>query len=172
MPRPGNLYDRERVASRLIAFGGGIIQRSGMVRFAIQVAIVFLVVFFALKKGGRPERHVAIVLFGMLAAVIGQALVRGHWTQYDDIPWFRVAIDVVAFAIVLAIALRADRWWPLWVGSVLLLSVLAHLLRIVHAEIPPLVYAIMERWPFMIATVIPGLGTYLHARRERIASPN
>lgn len=141
-----------------------------MVTFLAQVALLLLVAVFAWKWGGKPERHVALILFGMLVVNTGNAMLVGHWTRYHAIPWFRVGLDIVGLGLVLAIALRADRWWPLWVGSVQLLSVLAHLLRVLHAEIPPLVYAIMERWPFMIATVITGMGTYLHARRARTAS--
>ena len=143
-----------------------------MVTFLAQVLLLICVAVFAWTRGGKPERHVASILFAMLVVNTGNAFLVGHWTQYHEIPWFRVGLDVVGLVLILAVALRADRWWPLWVGSVQLLSVLAHLLWIVHAEIPPLVYAIMERWPFLIATVITGLGTYLHARRERIASPN
>lgn len=143
-----------------------------MANFLFQVALLLLVVVYALKRGGRPERHVAIILLGMFLVNIGYAAINGHWTKYDGIPWFRVGLDFVALALVLAIALRADRWWPLWVASVQLLSVLAHLLRIVDAGLPPLAYAIMERWPYMIAIVITGVGTYLHHRRQQTGTPN
>lgn len=143
-----------------------------MVRFSIQVALLILVAFFAWKKGGRPERHVAFILVAMLVAVVANAAINGHWTKYDGIPWFKAGVDLIAFVLILAVALRADRWWPLCVASVQLLSVLAHLLRIVDAGLPQLAYAIMERWPYMIAIVITGLGTYLHHRRQQTGTPN
>lgn len=141
-----------------------------MVRFAIQVALLLLVALYAFKKGGEPERHVALVLLGMLVANIVFAGLSGEWTDYRGIPWFRVALDCIGFGFILAIALRADRWWPLWVSGVQLQAVLAHLLRALDASLPPLAYAIMERWPFWIAIALTGIGTFLHARRIRTGS--
>ncbi len=141
-----------------------------MVRFLIQVTLLLLVVHFAFSKGGKPERYVAFILFGMLLASTGYALFAGEWPKYQVIPWYRVVIDAVGFALMLTVALRADRWWPLWVSAVQLLAVLAHLLRALDASLPPLAYAIMERWPFWVAIAITGIGTYLHHRRVRTAS--
>ena len=141
-----------------------------MSRFLLQVALILLVVLFALRKGGRPERHIALVLLGMLAANTLYGVLVGWWTDYDEIPWYRVVFDCTGFAFILIVALRADRWWPLWVSGVQLLSVLAHLLRALDADLHPLVYAIMERWPYWIAIGLTGLGTYLHASRARTAS--
>ena len=141
-----------------------------MVRFSIQAALLLLVALFALTKGGRPERHVAFILCGMFIANLVQAGISGRWTDYGEIPWFRVILDLAGFALILSVALRADRWWPLWVSGVQLLAVLAHLLHVVDASIPPLVYAVMERWPFWIAIAITGIGTLSYLRRARIGS--
>lgn len=149
-----------------------MIQPGPVVRFSIQVALLLLVALFALAKGGRPERHVALILLGMLVANLGFAWISGRWTDYGVFPWFRFILDLTGFALILAVALRADRWWPLWVSGVQLLAVLAHLLRAVDASIPPLVHAVMERWPFWIAIVITGIGTYLHHRRQRTGWPS
>lgn len=143
-----------------------------MIHFYVQIVMMLLVVLFAWARGGNPERHVALILFGMLVASTGYAALVGHWTKYYDIPWFRVGLDIVGFLLILWVALYADRWWPLWVASGQLLSVIAHFLRLIDAQIPPLAYAVMEQWPFWMAIVITGLGTYLHARRKKIASAN
>lgn len=139
-----------------------------MIRFSIQIALLLLVVFFAWKKGGRPERHVAVALLGMQVASIAHALLSGQWTQYDEIPLFRVAVDLLGLGIFLLVALRADRWWPMWLSAFQLQAVLAHALRAIHADLPPLVYAIMERWPFWIAILLTALGTFNHARKTRL----
>lgn len=141
-----------------------------MARFLLQVALVILVVLFALRKGGKPERQIALILFGMLAANTLYGLIVGWWSDYDQIPWYRVVLDCIGFGLILTVALRADRWWPLWVSGVQLLSVLAHLLRALDADLHPLVYAVMERWPYWMAIGLTGLGTYLHASRAETAS--
>ena len=149
-----------------------MLQPGQMVRFSIQTALLLLVALFALTKGGRPERHVAIILCGMFLANLAHAGIFGRWTDYGTTPWFRIVLDTTGFALILAVALRADRWWPLWVSGVQLLAVLAHLLRVIDASLPPLVYAVMERWPFWIAIAITGIGTLLYHRRARIGLPS
>lgn len=143
-----------------------------MVRFSIQVALLLIVVLLAWKKGGEPERHVALILTGMFVTNVAYAASVGEWTDYGGMPWFRVFLDTAGFVLILGVALSADRWWPLWVGAVQLQAVLAHALRALDAELPPLVYAVMERWPFWIAIGLTGLGTILHANRQRTGSPN
>jgi hypothetical protein len=141
-----------------------------MVKFLFQIALLLFVTLFASKKGGKPERHVTTVLLGMFVASTIHGFVVGSWTDYSEIPWSRISLDFFGFILLLGIALKADRWWPLWVASVQLLSVLAHVLRVIDAALPPLVYAVLEQWPFWIAIMITGLGTYLHARKHATGS--
>lgn len=140
--------------------------------FLIQIVLLSLLAIFAWQRGGTPERHVALILIGMFVANVSHWAFAGHWTPYESVPWFRIGIDGIGFVLILGVALHADRWWPLWVSSVQLLSVLAHLLRIVDADIPALAYAIMDQWPFWIAIVITGAGIYSHHRRQQTGTPN
>ena len=139
-----------------------------MFRFLLQVAILLLIFAAAWLRGGRPEREVACIYVSMLILDLGQAALVGAWAdaQYHNFNFYRFLLDIAALAAVVSVAIRYDRWWVLWVGSAHLLAVVAHVLRAFMVPLPPLVYAIMERWPVWLAILVTGLGVLAHSRRE------
>lgn len=119
-----------------------------MILYLVQVTLLVAVLIAALRMGGKPERYVAITYASMLVASTAFELFgRSASHTYQDIHHVHFALDCLALCAVVAVALRFDRWWTLWVGSAQLLAVMAHLLRLLDMPMPPLVYAVMERWP-------------------------
>lgn len=140
-----------------------------MIRFLAQVLLILVVFIAAWRKGGKPERYVATIYFAMLLATSANALLGDGDTEadYQGLHVLHFLLDLSAMAAVAAIALRYDRWWTLWVGSAQFIAVMAHLLRASGLEVPPMAYAVMERWPIWIAVATTGLGTLLYHRRSR-----
>lgn len=144
-----------------------------MVRFLVQALLILVVFIAAWRIGGKPERYVASTYLGMFVASGVHAWLEGPGGEagYLGLHAFRFLLDCLALGIVLYVALRFDRWWALWVGSAQLLAVIAHLLRILGWPIPPIAYAVMERWPVWLAVIFTGAGilipNYL-SRRKRI----
>lgn len=137
-----------------------------MVRYSIQVALLLLVAYLAWRRGGKPEKQVASILGGMHAINLANALFGGGWTDYSELPGFRIALDALGLLLITYVAVTADRWWPLWVASLQLVTVLAHVLRLIDAQLPQLIYIVMERWPFWAMIVVTGLGTLQYLRRK------
>jgi hypothetical protein len=73
--------------------------------------------------GRWPERLGASA---MLAAWLATALSL-NGTQLWGPQWGVMIIDVLLLAVLLFIALRSDRWWPLWACGFHALSVVLHL---------------------------------------------
>lgn len=142
-----------------------------MVRYSVQVALLLLVAIYAWRRGGKPEKQIASVLVAMHAINLAHALLAGQWTDYSEVPGFRIALDIAGLGLIALVALRANRWWPLWVASLQLVTVMAHALRVIDTQLPQLVYIVMERWPFWAMIAITGLGTLLHSRRTRAEAP-
>ncbi|MDC8755949.1 hypothetical protein OIK40_14975 [Erythrobacter sp. sf7] len=140
-----------------------------MVRFLAQALLICVVFIAALRAGGKPERHVASIYFAMLLASTADALLGGGETaaDYAGLHVFRFTLDCCALAGIVFVALRYERWWTLWVGSVQLIAVMAHVLRAIAVPMPALVYVIMERWPVWMAVLITAAGTFLHHRRQQ-----
>ena len=141
-----------------------------MVRFFLQALVVCVVFVAAWRTGGKPERYVATIYITMLLA----ATAHFFWApptqaaHVNGFHQFRAWIDLAALVGVVLVAIRYDRWWTLWVGSVQFLAVTAHVLRAFEMPVPMAAYAVMERWPVWIAISLAGLGTILHHRRTRI----
>ena len=140
-----------------------------MLRFCIQALLVGVVFVAAWRSGGKPERYVATIYFTMFVTASAHGLweLQAGQARIESIYQFRCLLDVGAFAAVVFLALKYDRWWTLWVGSVQLLAVMAHVLRAIELPMPLLVYTIMERWPVWMAVLLTGLGTVLHHRRSQ-----
>lgn len=138
-----------------------------MIRFVVQVLFLILVFAAAWRAGGKPERYVATVyLFMLVMDLLGAVILDDLGAGLRQSQHYRLLLDFAALIAVSIVAVRYDRWWTLWVGSVQLIAVIAHLLKATGLSIPPLVYGIMERWPTWIAIALTGLGTLLHHRRS------
>ena len=145
-----------------------------MTRYLLQVFLVLLVFCFALVKGGKPEKYVSTTYLFMLLAGVAFRFVTGGWSEnlYGSLHAFRFAVDVGGLCAIWWVALRFDRWWTLWVGSLQLIAVLAHLLPALGISLHPQIYAIMERWPAWVALTIIGVGTAFFMRRQSPTAKN
>jgi hypothetical protein len=85
----------------------------------------------ALWLGGWPERVAGaamVVAWFATAVILSKIQLWGLETEV-------MVVDVALFSVVLAIALRSDRWWPLWAAGFLGLVVLVHLAVILDPKI-------------------------------------
>jgi hypothetical protein len=140
-----------------------------MLRFYAQALLIIVVFAAAWRAGGKPERYVASIYLAMLLASAVNAFTESAQTgsDYSGVKNFHFLLDGLALVGVVAIALRYDRWWVLWVGSVQFIAVMAHFLRVLDLPMPPIAYAVMERWPVWLAVILTGIGTVLHIKRSR-----
>lgn len=130
--------------------------------------VVFLILlltstFYALLRGGEPERAAAVVVIAMtLSDPFVHALTP--YTSADLDPGHFI-IDLVGWFALLAIALKANRIWPLWVSSLQTISLIAHVAKFLDYSIHPLAYAIMQVSSSYPLLFILGIGTYKHQKR-------
>jgi hypothetical protein len=81
-------------------------------------------------------------------------------------------IDVVTFALFCLIALRADRFWPIWASALLGLGLLGHLARAAEPDLFWWAYAVsLTIWSYPILALI-ALGTWTHRRRAQLGTAN
>ena len=137
-----------------------------MLRFAIQMILLAVIVIYAWRKGGNPERWVAAILLTMVIVDRFYHLVVGPYGHLTTTNLWHFLIDTVALASFGVIALKADRLWTLLAASAQLISVMSHVLRYLSVEMNELVYAIMYRVPFYLLIALLGLGNWRHCRRS------
>ena len=140
-----------------------------MLRFLAQALLIIVVFVAAWRAGGKPERYVASIYLAMLVASAVNAFSGSAHAgaDYTGVKILHFILDALALVGVVTIALRYDRWWTLWVGSVQFIAVMAHVLRMLDWPMPPIAYAVMERWPVWLAVILTGVGTWLQIRQSR-----
>ena len=130
--------------------------------------LVFFTVFFAacgyaLWRGGAPERAVAAAF--LVAGLATPLLDLPEVQRFYSVSVGVFAIDLLLLAALLAIALRADRFWPLLVVSLQAIIIIAHLVKFANPDLIRRAYSMMIAvwsYPQLLLLVV---GTVRHRRR-------
>lgn len=131
------------------------------------LASAILLVLAASRWGAAPERLcVAVHCFMLFADAYYHALV-GPGTIYYSVDPGHLAIDATAAIQFFAIALFANRMYPLWLAAFQIVSVIAHFARMELSEIGRLAYGLLNYGPYYLQIVTLAFGLLLHARRAR-----
>jgi len=106
-------------------------------RFALGGSYFLFVAFVALWRGGKPERIIAIA---MLIAAFGTPLVQMR-PIVNNVDYSVLTVDSVLLLVMFAVALKSDRWWPLFCTAFHLISVGIHVMKLTRPDISHSVYA-------------------------------
>lgn len=138
-----------------------------MLRLLLMLLLLALASVYAFRRGGKPERQVALILWGMVAFdQLYHLILRGEGI-YAAVDLFHAFNDLWALAAVLFVALTANRFWTLWVASLQIIAALSHFLRLIESEMLTIVYAVIIRFPFWLQIVCLIWGTWNYDRRKR-----
>lgn len=119
---------------------------------------------FAFWKGGAPERLVAGSF--LIAWILSVAVSPAKGVRFEEIEVGILLVDLLLLGFLLAIALRANRRWPIVTASLQIVIVLAHAAKALDPRLIQAAYAyITESWPILQITVL-AIGTELHRRRR------
>ena len=118
---------------------------------------------YALWRGGGPERvTAAIVVIGTIVAFLVEPL---HLHPYGSVEIGVLLLDIGMMIAFQAVALAADRFWPIWIAGLQQAAVLVHITRALSPDVAPLAYAIaLKAWSYIILVLII-IGTYRHRQR-------
>jgi hypothetical protein len=126
-------------------------------------AILFLVSAYAFLRGRSDER---IAVATCILATFATNIVYSPRGSYVGVELGVLLVDLGALAAFTFLALRSDRFWPLWVAGLQLTTVIAHALKGVQLDLMPQAYAAAARfWVYPIFVIIV-VGTFRSARRR------
>jgi hypothetical protein len=128
----------------------------------IGLAFTALVSLGAIWKGGPPERLAGVAM--LAATLISTQLADQRWIEPQ---WALMAIDVFMLALLVALALFADRWWPLWAAALQLLAFVIHLAFAAQERVISLAYMIALNVIGYTVIIALGAGTVAHMERRR-----
>lgn len=131
----------------------------------IASAVLALAIAF---RGAAPERW----LIGVFIATMILPFYGARWLDIGNLAfgpysWAYVGIDLLATAGFVAIALNANRNYPLWVAGFQLVSVGAHAVRGLADMVSPFAYMVLAVGPSYCQLLLIGAGFIRHRQRER-----
>lgn len=124
---------------------------------------------YALWRGRFDERVTAIVC---LAATLATRMALSPAAQrYSSVEVGVLIVDSVTFLAFVYVALRSDRFWPLWVSGLQLTTTMAHLMKAIDSDLFPQAYAAAGRfWGYPILLIL-AIGAYrTNARAKQAAA--
>jgi hypothetical protein len=123
---------------------------------------------YAFARGRLDERLAATIC---IAATVLTHIVHSPWRErFSSVEVGVLLVDAFALVAFVAIALRTDRFWPLWVAGLQLTSTLAHFLKAIELDLMPHVYAAAARlWVYPIFLIIV-IGTWRASKRRKFES--
>lgn len=119
---------------------------------------------YAWWRGGAPERIVASLI---VAAVIGSAIALSFSQRVfgsKEVGLF--AVDLTLCAAVVLVALYAERFWPLWLSALLILSVLLQLAIWYAPHYYRVIYLVLHALSAYPTLMLLTIGTARHYHRK------
>lgn len=142
---------------------------SGELRLLMFHALLFGSCGYAWLHGRSDERLVAAVC---IFANFASFTLRSH---YSGLELGVLAVDLLTLGAFTFVALRSDRFWPLWISGLQLTTSIGHVLKAVQPDLLPFAYAAALRfWSYPILIILV-VGTWRGHRRmlmqrQRIAA--
>jgi hypothetical protein len=137
----------------------------------IYYALLTAASVYAFLAGGAPERIGAILL--ILGSVSSLALVSPAAIRFSSVEIRVLIVDLATMAAFAILALRTDRFWPIWATALIGLGPLTHLARWYAPELSRWAYAVgLTVWSYVVIALIV-LGTFCHRQRQiaRLIAP-
>lgn len=120
---------------------------------------------YALWKGRSDGRIVALVC---LAATISTRLATSpQYIRYSNVETGLLTIDLLVLVTFVYVALRSQRFWPLWVAGLQLTTSMAHFMKAIDEHLLPVAYGTaIALWSYPILIIL-AVGTWREHRRTR-----
>jgi hypothetical protein len=126
--------------------------------------LLALVALYAFMRGSRDERQVGFV------CVAGALITHFVWSplnqRFANVETGVMVVDLAVFAGFLWVALRSERFWPLWVAGLQLTTILGHIMKAVDTELFGRAYgAALMIWSYPIVLIL-AIGTWRRDKRQ------
>lgn len=137
-------------------------------RALVQDILAWTICLVALVWGSGPERAVAAAWLLVFEVLVGAyQLLSEPGFKRTDVDLFLATTDIIAAFIFIAIALYANRTYPLWIAGMQLLALTAHVARGLADTVSPVAYTTMVIAPGWLQLVFLGCGFGFHILRKR-----
>lgn len=133
----------------------------------LETAMLLLLAAAAWRWGAGPERAAASSLLVFVVVDPIYHWFVGRHANYGVVEVGHLVQDCIVGGFLVAIAMRANRFYTLWMAAFQLLAVLSHAGRSFSHSAAPLAYSILTYLPSYLLLVTLGIGILQHARHVR-----
>ena len=136
-----------------------------MTRILTFDALLFIACGYALWRGSRAERVAGLAMaVAYLATLASYSQFASRFAQVET---GVLVVDLLLLIVLVAVALKADRGWPMGLAAFQLDTVGAHIARLLDLDMIRVTYAVMlAMWSYpMLALLVAG--TWRYRRRCR-----
>ena len=127
-------------------------------------ALLLLSCGYALWRGRKYEQLSALTcIAATVVSVVAHSRVQ---LRYPGVQSADLVIDTLVLLAFVVIALRSDRFWPLWVAGLQLTISMSHLFSAIKPDLMPLAYGAAERFWSYPTLVIIAVGAWRQHRRH------
>lgn len=125
--------------------------------------LLIAVAAYAFVRGSADAKLVAAIC--VIATLATKFVLSPVAHRYSGVEYGVFIVDLLTLFGFIAVALRTDRFWPLWVAGLQLTTLLAHLMKLVETDLLPHAYGAAGRfWVYPIFLIIV-VGTWRHQQR-------
>lgn len=118
---------------------------------------------YALLRGAAPERIGTTIL--LVGSLLTLATVSSQARSYASVEIGVFIVDAATLTAFLILALRAERFWPIWVTALQLIGTAGHIVKLVDPDLIPKAYAFAAIfWSYPMVLIL-ALGTWRHQQR-------
>lgn len=115
--------------------------------------LLIAVAAYAFLRGRSDERLAAGIC--IVATIATRLVLSPVGNRYSGVELGVLLVDLMTLAGFVVIALRTDRFWPLWVAGLQLTTLVAHALKAIELDLLPHAYAAAGRfWVYPIFLII------------------
>jgi hypothetical protein len=129
------------------------------------ILLLFAICGYALWRGGPPERWGGVSCLIASAATLVAPLPGGPVFRSLEVEL--LVIDLVLLAALLALALKANRYWPIWAAAAHSTAVAVHAAKALNPSLVWPIYAAAASASSIGVIFILWIGTLRHRRRLR-----
>jgi hypothetical protein len=140
-----------------------------MLRVIIFDTLLFGACGYAFWRGKFDARIVAAVC---ICANFASYALRSPISQsYSNVETGVLVVDLLTLGAFVYVALRSDRFWPLWISGLQLTTSIGHVLKAMEPDLMPMAYAAAGRaWSYPILLILL-VGTWRSHRRTLTRGP-
>ena len=138
--------------------------------YLVVLGITLLVVAVAVARGGQPEKWCAAIIAGEATVDLLILLVAGP-RSFGEFDGSRIMLDGIAAVLLIAVAMRANRIYPLAIAASQIVALIGSLAALLSGDGMTQAFWAITQLPILLQLTLLAGGTLAHRMRVARVGP-